>query len=129
MNSYLLTEENLIGSLGNAILHLKQIKEGTTQDVDTDFFNKLIDFFEKANNEDYQTLLYDKYFIVSEEFLGDLHKEFMSSKIINDIDFLNLKKSISTLQSNKGTVDELRNMLKTIVLVLLKNRNYRQAHL
>jgi hypothetical protein len=129
MKSYLLTEENLIGSLGDAILQLKQIKEGSSEELDLVFFNKLIEFFEKANDDDYQNLLFDKYFIVSKEFLGDLHKEFRNTEILHKIDFLNLKKSILNLESGSANVDDLKNLLKSIVLVLLKNRNYRQAHL
>ena len=129
MVSYFLTEENLIGSIGSAILQLKQVKEGRIETVDTAFLNKLMDFFEKANMEDYKDLLYDKYFIVSEDFLGNLHKEFKNNEVIKNIDFANIKNSISGLQTNKETIDELKNKLKSVATILLKNRSYHQTHL
>lgn len=129
-NSFYLTEENLIGSIGNALLQLKKVKDKKLKTVDNDFFIKLIDFFETANDENkYQSLLFDKYFIISEFFLDNIHQEFKQKDNLSNLDFSILKDSLKVLGTDNIAVDTLRDKLKEIVLVLLQIRNNRQLHL
>lgn len=129
-NSFYLTEENLIGSIGNALLQLKKVKDKKLETVNNDFLLKLIDFFEKANDVNkYQSLLFDKYFIISEDFLDNIHQEFKEKNILNDVNFSTLKDSLKVLSSDSIAVNTLREKLKDIVLVLLQIRNNRQPHL
>jgi hypothetical protein len=129
-NSFYLTEENLIGSIGNALLQLKKVKDRKLKTVDNDFFIKLIDFFEIANDENkYQSLLFDKYFIISESFLDNIHQEFKQKDNLSNLDFSILKDSLKVLSTDNIAVDTLRDKLKEIVLVLLQIRNNRQLHL
>lgn len=128
--SHLITVENLIGSIAGAILELKKIKERKKSDSDTSFLFNLIDFIEKANNEDYHNLLYNKYFIVSEDVLGNLHHEFKENDISNKIDFKNLKESLLEITKQSSVkIEESMGKLREIAMILLQIKNQRQIHM
>jgi hypothetical protein len=120
-SSYLLTEDNLIGSIASFILQLKRIKDKKETSYDNTFLDKLMDFLGKANEE----LLYDKYFIISEEVLGLLHQELKEKRISETIDFLELKQNLMEIPEKPDiqNIDKSMVKLKEIAMTLLQLKN------
>lgn len=129
-NAYLITEDNLIGSIADAMLKLKRIKDGKMSTSDSKFFLRLIEFLEKTNTESYKDLLYDKYFVVSEELLNSIHKEFTTQQIVNASHFTEFKNILGNIVQHPEaySVEESMSKLKEIGLVLLQIKNQRQSH-
>ncbi|HVA98924.1 MAG TPA: hypothetical protein VNG53_08520 [Bacteroidia bacterium] len=128
-DSFLITEENLIGTIASAILQLKKIKEQKESTFETKFLIKLIDFIEKTNRENYLELLYDKYFIISKKVLENLHQEFNEINILVKIDFEIIKKYLTKTSFERNTTEELMEKLKEIAMILLQIRSQRQVHM
>jgi|ERR1035437_3860035 hypothetical protein len=126
VQSYLLTEENLVGTLADAILQLNSIKQGRTTKIDTTFFTNLIDFFDKATEHDFHNLLYERYFIVSEIFLNNIHHVLsQGSKQISE--YSSIKKLLTEIsQHPMDEIDEAIEKLKSLTMMLLKIKNQRQ---
>jgi hypothetical protein len=129
--SFLITEENLIGSIADTMLELKKIRDSKKSDYDNGFIIRLIEFLAKAYDESYEDLLYDRYFIISEEVLGSLHYEIKESDIAKEIDFRIFKKKLIEINvdSGKEEIEDVMASLKKITLVLLKTKNQKQIRL
>lgn len=130
--NYLVTEDNLIGSVATAMLKLKQIRDkGAPKEKVSEFIN-LIKFIENANDSEYEKLLYDKNFIISAPALESLHLELNKNNISSRIDLTNLITTLSKIVSSPNIafedVDIATSKLKQLVEILLhikaKNQSY-----
>jgi predicted metal-dependent hydrolase len=128
-NTFLITKENLLGSLATAILQLKKLKEKKNESRNIQFFSSLIDFIDKANTDNYRELLYDKNFIVSEETLGNIHDELNKKEIDKEIDLKELKTTLLqiTNESNSQVIEKTMDKLKEIAEILWQMNNNKQS--
>lgn len=130
-NTFFITEENLIGTLANAILELKNVKE-QKQGANLTAFNDLINFLQTASDQTYKELLYDKHFIISPEILQNLHKELTASEIRNKIGFSNIKKMLMSINqdtANSTLIENAMDEIKKIVLILMQMKNNIQNYM
>jgi hypothetical protein len=130
-NTFLITEDNLIGSIASAMLKLKRVKRDASSVNEISSFIELVKFIDRANENDYQDLLYEKNFLVSEKVLSNLHQEFKKNDISSKIDFKELIAKLSKIvsESNLTEIDLIMNKLKDIIEILLKIKTNRQIYM
>lgn len=130
-NTFLITEDNLIGSVATVMLKLKRIKTNAESRQDVESFIEIIKFINSANENDYSKLLYDKNFIVSEQVLNTLHKEFEKADITSKVNFQALIKMLTKIIDNPITqeIDLAMKKLKEVIEILLQIKSHKQYYM
>ncbi len=128
--NYLVTEENLIGSVATAMLKLKRIKDKVEPKERLSDFIGLIKFIEDANNSDYKKLLYKENFFISESVLRNLHTELNKNNISSQIDFTDLIETLSKIVETAISEDidtaaiKLNKVAEILLHIKVKNQTY-----
>jgi len=130
--NYLVTEDNLIGSVATAMLKLKVVKDKKEAKNDLSNFIGLIEFLKEAKNSDYEKLLYDKNFFVSANVLNNLHTELNNSNISSLIDLKNLSLTLSKIVKSDDAASEdintatlkLKQLAEILLHIKAKNQLY-----
>jgi hypothetical protein len=130
-NTFLITEDNLIGSVATVMLKLKRIKTNTESRQDVISFIEIIKFINTANENDYNKLLYDKNFIVSEQVLNTLHKEFEKVDIASKVNFQALIQMLTEIVKNPiaQEIDIAMKKLKEVIEILLQIKRHKQYYM
>lgn len=130
-NIFLITEDNLIGSVATVILKLKRIKANFGCREDILSFIEIIKFINTANGNEYNRLLYDKNFIVSEQVLNTLHLEFARADITSKVNFQLLIQMLQRIiaEPSLQEIDNAMKKLKEVIDILLQIKSRKQYYM
>ena len=129
--TYLVTQDNLIGSIATAMLKLKKIKGNRSPSNDIHSFIELIKFIDAANESNYKDLLYDKNFFVSESVLNNLHEDLQEKKVSSIIDFKELINILTKIieKAIPEEIDFAMDKLKEVVNILLQIKGSKHIYM